>query len=78
MAGLVRGFANMIGGGDCSRGVATHSHSNPNMNCTPLPLQPPAAGLLNLENQKLFAVTNNPNKKLKGDRNGALTLGNFK
>ncbi|TKY54223.1 hypothetical protein E2542_SST18629 [Spatholobus suberectus] len=78
MAGFVRGFADMIDGGDSSRSVPTHPQSNPNMNTTPLPLQPPAAGLLNGDNQKLFGVTNNTSIKLKGDGNGAFTLGNFK
>ncbi|RDY00212.1 hypothetical protein CR513_16642, partial [Mucuna pruriens] len=60
----------MMDGGDSSRGGAS-----PNMGM-PFPTQP--AGLLNGDNQKLFGVTNNTNIKLKGDGNGAFTLGNFK
>lgn len=87
MAGLARGFTGLIdGGGDCNRAVATQPQSNnPIINSplplqapAPLPLQAPAPGLFNGENQKLFGVTNNTNIKLKGDGNGACTLGNFK
>ncbi|KAJ1395294.1 hypothetical protein SESBI_33446 [Sesbania bispinosa] len=78
MAGFVRGFTGLIDGGDSSHAVATQPQSNPNLNST-FPLQaPPAAGFFNGENQKLFGVTNNTNIKLKGDGNGAFTLGNFK
>jgi hypothetical protein len=51
--------------------------SNLNRN-SPLPVQAPAAGFLNGDNQTLLGVTNNTNIKLKGDCNGAFTLGNFK
>jgi len=79
MAGFVRGFADMMDGGDSSRGMATYPQWNPNMNSAPFsPLQPPAGGLLNGDNQKLFGVTNNTNVKVKGDGNGAFTLGSFK
>lgn len=79
MAGLVRGFTGLIdGGGDCNRAVATQPQSNDPIINSPLPLQAPAPGLFNGENQKLFGVTNNTNIKLKGDGNGACTLGNFK
>ncbi|ESW26357.1 hypothetical protein PHAVU_003G112700 [Phaseolus vulgaris] len=75
MAGFVRGFADMMDGGDSNRGRASYPQWNPNMNSAPVP---PASGLLNGDNQKLFGVTNNTNVKVKGDGNGAFTLGNFK
>ncbi|KAK7363493.1 hypothetical protein VNO77_05637 [Canavalia gladiata] len=75
---LVRGLADLIDGGDHShRVVATQPQPIPNFN-SPFPLQAPAHGLLNGDNQKLIGVTNNTNLKFKGDGNGALTLGNIK
>ncbi|CAJ1940869.1 unnamed protein product [Sphenostylis stenocarpa] len=77
--GFVRGFADMMDGGDSSRGMRSRPPWNPNMNSAPFPpLQPPAGGLLNGNNQQLFGITNNTDIKVDGDGNGALTLGKFK
>ncbi|KAG2407292.1 uncharacterized protein HKW66_Vig0021140 [Vigna angularis] len=74
MAGFVRGFADMMDGG-----YSSYPQRNPNMNSAPFaPLQPSPAALLNGDNQKLIGITNNTNLKVKGDGNGACTLGNFK
>jgi len=79
MAGFVRGFADMMDGGYGGRGMNSYPEMNPNMNTDPfVPLQPPASAFLNGDNQKLFGITNNTNVKVKGDGNGACTLGNFK
>lgn len=77
MAGMVRGFADLMDGGGRSQAMAIQPQSNPYLN-SPLPVQAPAASFLNGDNQKLLGVTNNTNIKLKGDGNGAFTLGNFK
>lgn len=77
MAGLVRGLADLIDGGDGSRAVATQPRSNTIRN-SPLPLQAPAVGILNGDNQKLIGVTNNSNVRVKGDGNGSFTFGDFK
>ena len=76
MAGLVRGFADLMDGDDNSRlatATTTPFQSNPNVN-NPVPFQVPA-GFLNGANQKLLGVSNNTNIKVKGDRNGSLNLG---
>ncbi|KAL5065508.1 hypothetical protein RYX36_027245 [Vicia faba] len=74
---MFRGFADLMDGRDRSRAMYTRPEPNPNFN-SPLPIQPPAGCFLNGDNQKLLGVTNNTNIKLKGDGNGAFTLGDFK
>ncbi|WVZ11604.1 hypothetical protein V8G54_016134 [Vigna mungo] len=72
--GFVRGFADMMDGG-----YNSYPQRNPNMNSAPFAsLQPSPTALLNGDNQKLIGITNNTNLKVKGDGNGACTLGNFK
>ena len=76
MAGLVRGVADLMEGGDSSRpatATTTPFESNPNVN-NPVPFQVPA-GFLSGNNQKVVDVSNTTNVKVKGDRNGSFNLG---
>jgi hypothetical protein len=76
MAGMVRGFADLIWRWQKQSYDSAWIKSQPQFSS---PVQAPAAGFLNGDNKKLLGgVTNNTNIKLKGDSNGAFTLGNFK